>query len=203
MLKKFEAMGYDQHSVSQWVLEACSGNEASFNRLMDTFYKSIFRMIFYRIQSQMDAEDITQEVFLQAFNHLGTLQSPDRFKSWLFQIALNKVRDFFRKKRLRSLFQALPEKMDVEDERSEMHHHPEALENLEKADFWKVVNSLLTKLSSKEREVFTMRFLDHLSIREISNVMNKRESTIKTFLYRAMVKIKKDPSFQTLMRETL
>jgi RNA polymerase sigma-70 factor (ECF subfamily) len=196
-------MEYPKDSVSQWVLEATNGSEVSFHRLMDLFYKGIFRMIFYRIRSKMDAEDITQEVFFQAYNRLSSLQSPDRFKSWLFSIALNKVRDYIRRKKFRSLFQALPENLDlVESRENPTSPASEAHEHLEKADFWNVVNSMMTRLSNKEREVFTLRFFDNLSIREISQAMNKGESTIKTFLYRAMIKVKNDPSLKKLAEET-
>ncbi|MEW5909985.1 MAG: RNA polymerase sigma factor [Thermodesulfobacteriota bacterium] len=196
-------MEYDKDSVSRWVLEAVNGSEASFHRLMDLYYKGIFRMIFYRIQSKMDAEDITQEVFFQAYNRLNSLQSPDRFKSWLFSIALNKVRDFIRKKKFRSLFQALPENLDLESEGNPGSRPSEAHEQLERTDFWNMVTHMMTGLSNKEREVFTLRFFDNLSIREISQVMDKGESTIKTFLYRAMLKIKNNPSLQKLAEETM
>jgi RNA polymerase sigma-70 factor (ECF subfamily) len=68
-------------------------------------------------------------------------------------------------------------------------------------DFWKQVRLLLDKLSRLEREVFLLRFMDHLSIREISQIMEKSESTVKTHLYRALKKFKNDTALIQLLQE--
>lgn len=159
-------------------------------------------MIFYRTQSQMDAEDITQDVFLQAYQRIDTLKSPARFRGWLFRIALNRIRDFYRKKRFRSLFGLFPERPEVNDSESQLFQAPDAETRLNRKDFWNVVQAMLQKLSKGEREVFMLRFMDHLGIREIARVLNKSESTVKTLLYRSLEKFKKDRTLRKRLEET-
>ena len=86
------------------VNRAKDGNRSAFAQLVDQFHSDVFRMVFYRIRSRTDAEDIAQDVFLKAFQKISTVKDAARFRGWLFSIALNRIRDFQRKKRFRSLF---------------------------------------------------------------------------------------------------
>ena len=185
------------------VKRAKAGSRSAFAELVDLFQDDIFKMVFYRIRTQMDAEDITQEVFMQAFRKLSGLKKVERFKSWLFSIAINRVRDFSRKKRFRSLFQPSDAGNDVNPSDTQIHDQPEAIDELMKQDFWKHIGLMIDKLSRMEREVFLLRFLDLLSIREISNVLKKSESTVKTHLYRALVKFRKNSSALHLLKEEM
>jgi RNA polymerase sigma-70 factor (ECF subfamily) len=187
--------------VTSLVKEARAGSRTAFERLVDLFQEDIFRMVFYRTRSAMDAEDLAQDIFMQAFKNLSRLKAADRFRSWLFSIALNRVRDFNRKKRFRALFGAFDDSQEVAQPYGETKDDPEALDNLMIQDFWKQIGLLLDRLSRMEREVFLLRFMDHLSIKEISGVLEKSESTVKTHLYRALQKFKRESSILELLQE--
>ena len=187
--------------VTSLVKEARAGSKTAFEQLVDLFQKDIFRMVFYRTRSSMDAEDLAQDIFMQAFKNLSGLKAVDRFRSWLFSIALNRVRDFNRKKRFRALFGAFDDSDVGAQSYAETNDHPEALGKLMIKDFWKQIGLLLEKLSRMEREVFLLRFMDHLSIKEISQVLGKSESTVKTHLYRALQKFKREYSILQLLQE--
>lgn len=178
--------------IPEWVEQARNGDRQAFHRLVDRFQPDIFRMIYYRTRSKMDAEDLTQDVFLQAYNHLGRLKSPAVFRSWLFRIAVNRVRDYHRKKQFRSLFHLGSVDDESFQETGEMAEQPEGTGNLARKEFWDRVNMAMERLSRLEKEVFMLRFLDELSIKEITAAMGKNESTIKTHLYRALAKVKAD-----------
>ena len=183
------------------VERARAGSRSAFAKLVDLFQDDIFKMVFYRIRTQMDAEDITQEVFMQAFRKLSGLKKVERFKSWLFSIAINRVRDFNRKKRFRSLFK-MPGGIDeIKTTELQINDNPEPINELMRQDFWKQIGMITDKLSRMEREVFLLRFLDLLSIREISSALKKSESTVKTHLYRALVKFRKNSSTLQLLKE--
>jgi len=78
--------------------------------------------------------------------------------------------------------------------------HP-SMDAIDRETFWREVGSYLERLSRKEREVFTLRFVDHLNIREISEVLGTGESAIKTHLYRALAKFRKNPSMSRWVEE--
>ena len=66
-------------------------------------------------------------------------------------------------------------------------------------EFWEQVRSFTGKLGRWEREVFLLRFLDQLGIREIAQVLHKSESAVKTHLYRALGKFKGNPEIVRLL----
>lgn len=171
------------------MLQAMAGDRYSFQELISCYQNRIHHLVYYRIRSGMDAEDLTQDIFLQAFRSLSGLKEADRFQSWLYRIAINRVRDFQRKKRFLSLFGMVSiEEADV-DIPSEGRS-----DNGEKAvlrkDFWNRVRQLTALMSGTEREIFLLRFFDQLNIREISDTLGKSESTVKTLLYRAIDKFR-------------
>jgi len=183
------------------VEKARDGNRAAFNQLIDWFQDAIFRMVYYRTRSHVDAEDLTQDIFIKAYQHISRIRETDRFRSWLFSIALNRVRDFHRKKRFRGLFKASDDNIDSEFPDVQSQDQPEALDKVLKAEFWQQIGLILDKLSGMEREVFILRFIDQLNIREISLILKKSESTVKTHLYRALAKFKKESSLRRFLQE--
>jgi RNA polymerase sigma-70 factor (ECF subfamily) len=187
--------------------EAVSGNPGAFNRLIELYYDSIFRMVYYRVRYKMDAEDLAQDIFTQAFKNIGKLRDVEKLRSWLFSIAINRIRDFKRKKQIVSFFGILSgEKIENEEEPdAEQCGRPDANPhyNLMRQRFWKQFDDLLGRLSNLEKEVFLLRFLDHLEINEIASVLVKNESTVKTHLYRALDKFKNDESVKRILEESL
>jgi RNA polymerase sigma-70 factor (ECF subfamily) len=178
---------------------ARAGDKRAFEQLLELFHGPIYRLVYYRTRSSMDAEDLTQEIFILAYKNLSKLRESERFRPWLFRIAVNRVRDFNRKKRFLSLFGFSNE----EDERDcydlEADDSPQALEELLKCEFWQHVKRLSDGLSPMEREVFLLRFVDQLGIKEIAGVLKKSESAIKTHLYRALKKFKDDSELHEML----
>jgi len=176
--------------TARLVTLAQNGDHTAFHRLADRYQPEIFRMMYYRTRSRMDAEDLTQDVFLRAYKQIGRIESPALFRSWLYRIAVNRVKDFYRRQRIKSLVGWVSVDEEGFRESEEMVVAPDAEERLDRRDFWNRVEGLLERLSKKEREAFLLRFFDQLSIQEMTTAMGKNESTVKTHLYRALNKIK-------------
>lgn len=188
--------------VALAVKSTLDGDLASFEQIVNTYQERIFRMAYYRTSSRMDAEDLTQDIFIKAFNGLPTLKDLERFRPWLYSIAVNRIRDFQKKKRLFVFFGVEGERKGLEVSDIKIHDNPQGVNDLMRQEFWRQLRSLMKKLSRWEREVFLLKYLDQLTIREISQVLNKSESAVKTHLYRAIEKFKKSPeSIQMLQGE--
>jgi RNA polymerase sigma-70 factor (ECF subfamily) len=184
--------------VTQWALRAKEGDNAAFERLARHFWQEVFRMLYYRVSNQADAEDLCQEVFEKALKSMPSLRSPESVRSWLFGIALNQARDFHRKLRLKSIFQTTPEGGQPE---SADQNSVDALESAAQKRFWGKVHEFRESLPPLQREVFTLRYLDELSIPEIADALHKSQSAIKTHLYRAVERFKKSRSLVAELRE--
>jgi RNA polymerase sigma-70 factor (ECF subfamily) len=191
-----------ESDVSKLAAEARDGNRFAFQQLIQQLEPRIFRMVFYRTRSREDAEDICQEVFLQAYRSLQKLKEPERFASWLFRIAVNRVNDHHRRQKFRSLFSVLHD-TDSEDTADPLPDRgADTMDAIVRKEFWQKVQAMLTQLSKMEQEVFMLRFLDDLGIKEMADILHKSESTVKTHLYRALEKLKNDTAFRAFIKET-
>ncbi len=186
------------HSVPvEMVRRAVSGERDAFERLIDRYQGDIFRMIYYRTLSRMDAEDITQDVFIKAYRGVRSLNDPAMFRSWLYRIALNALNDFFRKKRLRSIFSVFSHEQ-MEEQSMDTGQGPD---HLEEKEFRTRLAAFMSRLSSAEKEVFQLRYVDEMGIREIAAVLGRNESTVKTHLYRAVEKFRREKGLDGLLQE--
>jgi len=117
-------MADTDHHVTELVEKARAGNRASPGQLVDRFHKDVFRMVYYRIYSPMDAEDLTQEIFMQMSKSLSSLKDAGSIRPWLSRIALNRVRDFRRKKSILSFFDTTIELEAAAQAAPENHNNP-------------------------------------------------------------------------------
>jgi RNA polymerase sigma-70 factor (ECF subfamily) len=152
--------------VTRWVEQARNGDHMAFHQLVDRFQPGIFRMIYYRTGSQEDAEDLTQDVFMKAYKNIKGLKSTAVFRSWLYRIAVNRVRDFYRKKQFMSLFQFTSMDEETFRETPEMAVDSQAPRDMARQEFWGRVNRAMAFLSLMEKEVFMLRFFDQLFSRK-------------------------------------
>lgn len=183
------------------VERARDGDRRAFERLTGLYQARIFRMVYIRTQSRTDAEDLTQDIFLQAFRSVSKLKAPDLFRPWLFRIAHNRVRDHHRRRRIVSFFGLSRQDEEIATAGEPPAEQEDALADLMRKEFWGEVESFLGNLPASEREVFRLRFLDQLGIREAAEVLGKHESTVKTHLYRAIAKFRKEPWLARLLFE--
>jgi RNA polymerase sigma-70 factor (ECF subfamily) len=174
---------------AELIRAAQKGDRQAFHRLVDRYHEAIFRLVVVRIRSRMDAEDIVQEVFLKAYDKLGRLKQGAAFRSWLYQIALNKVRDFYRRNKIRAILGSL-EEIPEHDLPEAAQTHADGYDHVARKRFWTDFYQMLDCLAKMEREVFLLRFFDELSINEISRTLGRGESTVKTHLYRALRKVR-------------
>ena len=188
----------NNYAVEELAEKARDGNKPSLEKLVEIFQKDIFRMIYYRIRSSADADDLTQEVFMQMVKSLQSLKDTNQFKPWLYRIALNRVRDFYRKKKIMTFFSASNEADDLESLPAQNHNNP--VDNLIKKEFLEQFHCFTNYLPHMEREVFLLRFVDNLGIREITQALKKNESTVKTHLYRALKKFKQNPGIHEILK---
>jgi len=190
----------ENDKIQAWVKAAQAGQRTSFERLADRYYSAIYRMAYYRTHNRMDAEDITQDVFAKAFKGLGRLTDANHFKAWLFQIAINRVRDFHRRKKLTRLFKPLAD--DAGDTQPDQFEttSPGPYELLRRQRFQQESEKFMARLSKTEKEIFMLRFFDQLQFNEIATALQRSESTIKTHLYRALAKFKHDHQFREFLK---
>ena len=195
-MENIKQMKSDQ--ITQLVEQAKTGNKSSLEQLLDHFYVDIFRMVYYRVPSRMDAEDLTQEIFAQMIKSLPNLKDSSLFRPWLFRLALNRIRDFHRKRSILSFFGSTGE-IDV-DSQAMANGHSDPIKNMIRKEFQFQLQKFTESLSRWEREVFVLRFLDQLEVKEIVKILQKNENTVKTHLYRALKKFRGNSELHALLK---
>lgn len=168
---------------TELITRAQSGDGDAFGELYNTYVKKIYNFIYYKTWHQETAEDLTSQTFLKALKGLkGYKTSKGKFSSWLYQIAKNIISDHYR---------SLKSTVDIDDiwEISDNTDIPADIDVKLKLE--KVREGLLT-LTTEQREIVILRVWQGLSHREISEILNKNESTVKVTFSRAVSKLKKE-----------
>ncbi len=186
--------------LSTLVEKAREGDRDAFEKLMALHQDEIFRLVFFRTRSRIDSEDLTQDIFMSAFKYLPQLKDSDRFRPWLYRIALNRVNDFHRKNNFLAYLGITESREDADVADIEPHLDPDALDTVIRKEFWLHVRQLAKRFSRMEKEVFFLRFVDDLNLREIAQTLHKSESAVKTNLYRAIRKFKEDTTLSDFIQ---
>lgn len=195
----------DGLELTDLVRRAQEGDRMAFDRIITLYSIRIHRMVYYRVRSTMDAEDITQDVFILAWRKLSNLKEPEKFTPWLYRIAVNRSVDHARKRKFFDLFGFKGKRADSENDEEEADVPdtvtPSPLDRVIEGEFKSLFERFAGSLSKMEREVFTLRFMDQLGLKEIAETLQKDESTVKTHLYRALAKFRANGELSSFLKE--
>ncbi len=127
-----------------------------------------------------DAQEIVNDVFLEAIDSLGLLKKGDNLQAWLYKIAHNKMVDYYRKKKIKSLL--LSQIPYLEIVATEMHQ-PEFL--FEKDKMRDTIENTLRQLSEKYQKIIRLHYEDHVPVKELAVIFNLSFKATESLLYRA------------------
>lgn len=178
----------------QLLVEKAKTDKVAFVRLYDQYYPQIFGYVFRRTLDLDLAKDITSETFLKAYSKIGRFQWKGiPFSSWLFRIAANEMNMADRKRKYRPLsLDLLREKaaFEPEDPQSLDREKSEVERQLGQSKDFLLIHQKLILLSVKYREVISLRFFEEKSIKQIAEILNKKEGTVKSLLSRGLDQLK-------------
>ena len=161
-----------------------------FGRLYDQYYSQIFNYVLRRVANLEIAQDITSEAFFKALKNLGQFHWRNvPFSSWLYRIAINQITDYFRKgKQEMFSLEEIPD--SITPSNPSIDEVLEAEEELRRHEDFLLLHENISKLPIKYQDVITLRFFENKQIKEIGEILGKREGTIKSLLHRGLKKIK-------------
>jgi len=160
------------------------GEAPAFGVLYDKYQPSIYRFIFLKVSHREEAEDLTHQVFLSAWEHMGSFHHGDvPFVSWLYRIARNKVIDYYRTHKAHASLENVPDEIIALD--AHTANQIDARLQLER------VYQALMQLSDDQRDIVIMRFINELSYKDIAHALGKNQATVRVIQYRALARLKK------------
>lgn len=167
---------------------------AAFGQLYDHYYPQIFNYVYRRIVDFDLANDITSEVFLKAYTNIWKFSWQQiSIKAWFYRIATNEINMYFRKKDYRpTSLDALRAATDFEipDTQNFLAEKLRAEQKLENHQAFLRIQSVVKTLPVKYQEVIALRYFEQKTYKEISEILNKKEGTIKSLLSRGLDKIR-------------
>ncbi len=167
------------------VLRASKGNEQAFGELLEIYQTKVFNFVLGRVRNRETAEDITQEVMVKAYFNLPRLRQIGKFKSWLFSIANNHLRDMMRKTTLQMV------DAEGEEPRREPYIDQRSpIESVQKESRADLIRKALTKLPQEQQDVLTLCDIEGMSYKEIAEVMKIPLGTVQSRIFYARRKLK-------------
>lgn len=176
---------------SQLVAQA-KKNPDAFGALFDHYHPKILAYLIHRTGNVALAQDLSSETFFKALTKLWQFQFRSiSFSAWLYRIASNEMKMYFRGKRSVSLDSLMESaSFDAKDPSDIMDELKEAEEKLlQKKDFLDIQKKLLN-LSFIDQTVITLRYLEEKEISEIAEIVGKREGTVRSILSRGLQKLR-------------
>jgi RNA polymerase sigma-70 factor (ECF subfamily) len=166
----------------------------AFAKLYDQYHPRIFGYILRRTANLEVAQDITSETFLKVLGKLWQFRWRNvSFSSWLYRIATNEVNQYFRKaeyKKTVSLEESQERGLELLSPHDLESELIEAQEELKQHQDFLEIQAKIVQLPAKYQQVITLRFFEKKQIREIAEILGKREGTIKSLLHRAVEKLR-------------
>jgi len=165
------------------VHRAQQGDKEAFAQLYEDHFDKIYRYVALRIGNKTEAEDVTQQVFLNALRSISSFRWKGvPFSTWLFRIAHNLVVDYLRKGKKRATV-LLDESLVSSDSNLQL-----AAEH--RLDVEQLV-SATKRLTAAQREVISLRFAGELSVAQVAKVMGKSQGAVKALQHSAIVALRK------------
>lgn len=149
-----------------------AGDQAAFGELVSAHQQVLFNVALRMLRDREDARDVAQTAFLKAWQKLHTYDRQGRFFSWIYRILINEALNQLRQRRR---LEPLDERL-VSPERS-----PE--ERTAANEIGTIVQEGLMELGTEHRQLIILRHLLHLSHREMADLVNLPEKTVKSRLY--------------------
>lgn len=174
----------------------CSGDNTAFQELMERYKKKIYYIAYDITADHNDAEDVSQEVFIKMFRSIKTFRRDAKMSSWLYQITVNTCIDSLRRKSSKpKKFIDNIEKVNIKENPPGSGLHAEAPErSAEVSIIQNHISQALEKVSPRERSVFVMRHYNDFKMNEIAEILNISVGTVKSLLFRAIKKLRKELS---------
>ncbi len=174
------------------VARAKDGDKKAYDELTLMYKDAVFSIIYRMVHNQQEAEDLTQEAFIKAYNSISHFNEEYAFSTWLFKIATNNCIDFFRKRKLKTY--SMDKSIKYKDEEIQQEYadsEPTADKKLLAKEKSRTIKEAINQLPEKYRTAIVLRHHDEKTYEEIADVLNLPLGTVKARIFRAREMLKK------------
>lgn len=182
-------------SQPELIVQLQQGDETAFKKLVDEWQDMVYNTALGIVQNADDADDITQEVFIQVYQSVSSFKGDSKFSTWLYRITLSKALDHEKKKKRKKRFGFMQGLFGGQEEEQlqqvEFNHPGVELEKKERAN---ELFAALKKIPENQRIAFTLHKLEGQSYQEVADIMNTTLYAVESLMGRAKANLKKELS---------
>lgn len=182
MKKEFNHKSFNNLSDEKCVKMAVDGINEAYDELIKRYHDKIYGLAYRMLGNVQDADDTTQESFLEAYKSLKSFQHRSKFSTWLYRVAINTCQQFIRKNKSRrraiagfeekakqtAVSPKTPDYLALEKERNQL------------------IQSVIGQLPEKQKTVVVLFYMQHLKYREIAELLDCSEGTVASRLNTAL-----------------
>lgn len=177
---------------SDLVKRAKKGDGKAYDELNRLYKDAVYSIIYRMVHNRQEAEDLTQEAFIKAYNSINSFNEEYAFSTWLFKIATNNCIDFFRKRKLRTY--SMEKTVKYKDDEIQIEYadpNPTAEKELLSSEKSRMIKHAVEKLPEKYKTAIVLRHHEERSYEEIAEILNLPLGTVKARIFRAREMLKK------------
>jgi len=161
-----------------------TGDNNAFRQFVNDYQLSIRRICIGMLRSEADADDVAQEVFIEAFRSIAKFNEKAELSTWLYRIAVNKSLNYLRQKKSMKRDSVI----SISDEYKhslQLSGSDSSEEAVTAGDHKKAIDSALIRLQDKQRTAFVLSKYEDLSYREIADLMKSSVGSVESLIFRA------------------
>ncbi len=171
-------MLFKPENESRLIQKSSAGDAEAFGELYEIHLNAIYQYIYYRVSNRQDAEDLTESVFLKAWQAMGDFEQGNvPFRAWLYRIAHNSVIDHYR---VTKETQSIDVMMHLTDDDMQVEQQVSTREKSEQ------LARVIRKLAPLHQHVLILRFINGLSHSEVAEILGRRVESIRVLQHRAL-----------------
>jgi RNA polymerase sigma-70 factor (ECF subfamily) len=178
--------------VRRIIKKVKKGDQQAFAALIEIYQHKVYRICFRMVGNRHEAEDLAQEAFLRAYLNIDSFDNDKKFSSWLYRIATNLTIDRLRKKKPDYYLDAEiagAEGMTMYAQLAVDQELPE--DQVVGLELQEAIQKEMMQLPPKYRSVIVLKYMEDLSLKEISEILNIPVATVKTRVHRGREALRK------------
>ena len=178
--------------VNKRIKQVLKGDQNAYADIVNLYQHKLYQICYRMLSNKQEAEDIAQEAFVRAYINLHSYDQKRKFSTWLYRIATNLCIDRIRKKKPDYYLDAQVPGTDGLDMYSQIASDeklPE--ETVEQMELQERIQYEISRLPDKYRSVIVLKYIEELSLQEISEILDMPLGTVKTRIHRGREALRK------------
>jgi len=178
---------------SEFIQAVRSGDSNAFKPLVERYQQLVFRTAMGFLHQQEEAEDLTQDIFIRAWQSIDNYSGDAAFSTWLYKITVNQCLNHLRRKKRQEFFSFAEDLFDQLINKVSEEINPDA--QVEENERDQQIKAAIDSLSEKQRTAFVLSRYEELPQKEIAHIMNTSEGAVEQHLQRARKSLQKKLAF--------